>query len=228
LRNRTPITLTKQVEVTDKTERRRAGAIECDEMLFERLRGVRRKLADQRDVPAYVIFSDESLREMARAYPMSAAEFRRIPGVGEQKLKDFSEPFLGEIKNYLGLNPRKIFTGNVDLTARCARINDSQAETLRRFQRGESVDQIARARGFVPSTIYGHLLAAIEYGEVLERDRFFTPEQDKEIGPAFRQVTDGKLVDVSGLLGGKYEMGQLRIFRAFARRPRGRALNSTA
>jgi uncharacterized protein YpbB len=138
------------------------------------------------------------------------------------------EPFLGEIKNYLGLNPRKTFTGNVDLPARRARINDSQAETLRRFQRGESVDQIARARGFVPTTIYEHLLAAIEYGKVLERDRFFTPEQEKEIAAGFRQITDGKLADVSALLGGKYDMGQLRIFRAFARRPRGHALNSTA
>ncbi len=228
LRNRTPITLTKQVEVIDKTERRRYGAIECDEVLFERLRVVRRKLADERNIPAYVIFSDASLRELARAYPMTAAEFRRIPGVGEQKLKDFLEPFLGEIKNYLALNPRKIFAGNVDIPARCACINDSQAETLRRFQRGESVDQISRARGFVPSTIYGHLLAAIECGKVLERDRFFTPEQEKEIGAAFRQVTDGKLVDVSALLGGKYDMGQLRIFRAFAARPRGPALNSTA
>lgn len=228
LRNRTPITLTKQIEVTDKTERRRPGEIECDEVLFERLRVVRRKLADERDVPAYVIFSDVSLREMARAYPMTAAEFRRIPGVGEQKLKDFLEPFLGEIKNYLGHNPKKTFTGNIDLPARRGRINDSQAETLRSFQRGESVDQIARARGFVPSTIYGHLLAAIEYGKVLERDRFFTPEQEKEIAAAFRQVTDGKLVDVSALLGGKYDMGRLRIFRALAGRPRGHALNSTA
>src|SRR5258707_11185714 len=148
LRNRTPITLTKQVEVTDKTERRRPGAIECDEVLFERLRVVRRKLADERNVPAYVIFSDVSLRELARAYPKTAAEFRGIPGVGEQKLKDFVEPFLGEIKNYLGLNPRKTFTGNVDLPARRARINDSEAETLRRFLNGQSVDEISRARGF--------------------------------------------------------------------------------
>ncbi len=216
LRNRTPITLTKQVEVTDKTERRRPGAIECDEVLFERLRVVRRKLADERNVPAYVIFSDVSLRELARAYPMTAAEFRRIPGVGEQKLKDFVEPFLGEIKNYLGLNPRKTFTGNVDLPARRARINDSQAETLRRFLNGQSVDEISRARGFVCSTIYGHLVAAIERGEPLARDRFFTTAQQDEIAGAFRQTTNGNLGDVNALLAGKYDFGQLRVFRALA------------
>ncbi len=99
LRHRTPITLTKQIEVVARDEKARAGAIECDEVLFERLRGLRRKLADERNVPAYVIFSDVSLREMARNYPTTATEFRRIPGVGEQKLKDFAEAFLGEIKN---------------------------------------------------------------------------------------------------------------------------------
>src|SRR5436189_1634753 len=105
LRHRTSIILTKQIEVVTRDQKARAGAIECDEVLFERLRGLRRKLADERNVPAYVIFSDVSLREMAKLYPTTATEFRRIPGVGEQKLKDFAERFLGEIKNYLAANP---------------------------------------------------------------------------------------------------------------------------
>jgi ATP-dependent DNA helicase RecQ len=110
LRSRTPITLTKQIDVAAKKEKPRAGAIECDELLFDQLRALRRKLADERDVPAYVIFSDVSLREMARNYPTTASEFRRIPGVGEQKLKDFSQPFLSEIKTYLATNPRRTFS----------------------------------------------------------------------------------------------------------------------
>jgi ATP-dependent DNA helicase RecQ len=65
-------------------------------------------------VPAYVIFSDVSLREMARNYPTTAIEFRRIPGVGEQKLKDFAEAFLSEIKNYLAANSRRTFSGTLD------------------------------------------------------------------------------------------------------------------
>jgi ATP-dependent DNA helicase RecQ len=222
LRHRTPITLTKQIEVVSQSrdQKARVGAIECDEVLFERLRGLRRKLADERNVPAYVIFSDVSLREMARNYPTTATEFRRIPGVGEQKLKDFAEAFLSEIKNYLAANSRRAFSSALDplRPPRRSRLNDSQTETLRQFQKGESVDQIARARGFVASTIYGHLLAAIERGKIVERDRFFTLEQEKKIAAAFRQISDGKLVDVSALLDNKYDIGLLRIFRAFAAR----------
>jgi ATP-dependent DNA helicase RecQ len=222
LRQRTPITLTKQIEIADKPKKARAGAIECDEPLFDRLRVLRRKLADERDVPAYVIFSDVSLREMARSYPATAREFRRIPGVGEQKFKDFAGPFLSEIKDYLANNSRRTFSDNADRLFPQHRpgLNDSQAETLRRFCKGESVDEISRARGFVRSTIYGHLLAAIERGKLApqSRDRFFTSAQEKEIAAAFRQVIDGTLTDISALLGGKYDIGALRVFRAFAAR----------
>ena len=104
LRKRTSIVLTKQIEIAEKETRRKPGAIECDEVLFKRLRALRRQLADQRGVPAYIIFSDVSLRQMARNYPTNSSEFRRVPGVGQQKLKDFADPFLNEIKDHLASN----------------------------------------------------------------------------------------------------------------------------
>jgi ATP-dependent DNA helicase RecQ len=115
LRKRIPIVLTKQIEIAEKATRRKPGAIECDEGLFARLRRLRRKLADERGVPAYIIFSDVSLREMARNYPTNSTAFRRIPGVGEQKLKDFGEAFLSEIRSHLAANPRRTFPEDGDI-----------------------------------------------------------------------------------------------------------------
>src|SRR6266481_2395487 len=86
-----------------------------DETLFERLRALRRRLADERGVPAYIIFSDVSLREMARTYPANSTEFRRISGVGEQKLKDFGDAFLREIKSHLAAHPRRTFSEDGDV-----------------------------------------------------------------------------------------------------------------
>jgi ATP-dependent DNA helicase RecQ len=222
LRHRTPITLTKPIEVVSpsRDEKPRAGAIECDELLFERLRNLRRKLADERNVPAYVIFSDVSLREMARNYPANSAEFRRIPGVGEQKLKDFAKAFLDEIKDYLAANPQRTFSSNRDalLRPRRSRLNDSQRETLRRFRSGESAADISHARGLVRSTIYDHLEAAIKSGETIELNRFFTAAQREEIASAFRKVPHRRLADIRSLLDGNYDFGELRIFRALTAR----------
>src|SRR5437764_15000710 len=102
LRKRTPITLTKPIETPVKKVRiPRARETECDEELFERLRALRRKIADERDVPAYIIFSDATLRQMAQACPQSKSDFAQIAGVGQQKLKEFAEPFLAEIGEHL-------------------------------------------------------------------------------------------------------------------------------
>jgi ATP-dependent DNA helicase RecQ len=178
------------------------------------------RFADERDVPAYVIFSDVSLREMARNYPTTAIEFRRIPGVGEQKLRDFAEAFLAEINEYLQSNPRRDFRDPPTTQQRRSSLNDSESETLRRFRLGESVDEIARARGLVPHTIYTHLVAAIGCGQIgpQSKNRFFTAEEEKEIAAALWQISDGRLTDVNALLGGRYDMGQLRVFRLFRAR----------
>ncbi len=218
LRSRTSITLTKQVEKAPARAKPRAGEIECDEALFAQLRDVRRALADARNVPAYVIFSDVALREMARSYPATPAEFRRIPGVGEQKLKDFAEPFLAAIAEYLQTNPRQSFLAPNELAPRRVRLNESEAETLRRFQAGESIDEIARGRGFVRNTILGHLALAVESGAPLKEEQFFDPAQREEIGAAFARTGARNLTGLRDALAGKYEIGELRIFRALATR----------
>jgi ATP-dependent DNA helicase RecQ len=100
LRSRSTVQLTKLRAIAE-TKLPRTGEIPCDETLFERLRVLRRRLADERDVPAYVIFSDATLREMARHYPQTIEQFGRISGVGRRKQEQFAEVFLGEISEHL-------------------------------------------------------------------------------------------------------------------------------
>ncbi len=217
LRQRTSITLTKPIDVPTKTKTKgRAGEIECDEALFDELRGVRKTLADERNVPAYVIFSDVALREMARSYPTTPADFRRIPGVGEQKLRDFAEPFLSAISRYLETNERKTFgeSAATPAPARRKSLNDSESETLRRFRSGASIDEIARERGFVRGTICTHLAAAVESGAPLKWEQLFTPEQREEIAAAFRAVGPRNFTGAREMLGGKYDGNELRLYRA--------------
>jgi ATP-dependent DNA helicase RecQ len=100
LRERRPITLSKPMQKAESAVRGHRGEIECDEILFDRLRKVRRQLADERDVPAYVIFSDVTLRVMARNMPQDDASLRNVSGVGTRKLEEFGEYFLEAICEY--------------------------------------------------------------------------------------------------------------------------------
>lgn len=77
-----------------------AGAVEYDETLFDALRALRKSLADERDMPAYIIFPDTTLRAMAREMPRTASELRRIAGVGDKKLSDYGDVFLAEIARH--------------------------------------------------------------------------------------------------------------------------------
>ena len=112
LRSRTPITLTKPAADAPKSRRvapRREGDIDCDEILFEKLRTLRKLLADERKVPAYIIFGDNTLRALAREYPQSLSDLEGIPGIGEKKRAEFGEVFTATIAAYLKHNSRQSF-----------------------------------------------------------------------------------------------------------------------
>jgi len=225
LKHRKPVTLTKPVAIPE-SKVQRIGEIACDEILFNRLRELRKRLADERDVPAYIVFSDVALRQMARNYPATEREFTRISGVGEKKLREFGDIFLGEIAAYLQTNARQIFADDsfvAPVPAPRSSLGDSARDTVRRFRAGQSVEQIARERGFTASTIYGHLAEAVEHGEPIELDRFFSAEEQQRVAGAFAKLGFGSLGSVFESLDGGCDYGRLRIFRAAANAKTGRA-----
>jgi ATP-dependent DNA helicase RecQ len=109
LKQRRQITLTKPPAIAEKRARTKRGEIACDERLFEVLRRLRKEIADSRNVPAYVIFGDVTLRQMARDYPATEHAFGNITGVGVKKLEEFGAQFIDAVTKYLRENPRQSF-----------------------------------------------------------------------------------------------------------------------
>ncbi|KTF15123.1 DNA helicase RecQ [Pseudoalteromonas sp. H105] len=72
-----------------------------DKKLFAKLRALRKQLADDDDVPPYVVFNDKTLAEMAQLMPTNDSEFLKVSGVGFTKLNKYGSPFLTTIRNYL-------------------------------------------------------------------------------------------------------------------------------
>ncbi|MDB6068793.1 MAG: ATP-dependent helicase RecQ [Pedosphaera sp.] len=216
LSSRQQVTLTRPVTAPESSIHR-AGEISCDELLFEKLRQLRKQLADERDVPAYIVFSDVALRQMARNYPASERDFTRISGVGEKKLREFGSAFLAEIAAHLGTNPRQIFADD-SFSAPAAsakpRMSDTIRSTLQEFLAGKNVEQIARQRGLTTGTIYGHLATAIEAGERVNVDQLLTMEQQCKIEAAFAQLGQANLTGVKEFLGDGFDHGQIRVYRA--------------
>ncbi len=106
LRERQTVILTRSVGAPARGTQR-ASEVLYDEVLFNRLRQLRKALADERDVPAYVVFSDVALRQMARDYPADEREFARISGVGNKKLWEFGSVFLAAIAAHVVNHQRR-------------------------------------------------------------------------------------------------------------------------
>ena len=85
--------------------RARKAAVRPDHMqanpeLFDDLRVLRKRIADERNVPPYVIFHDRTLQEMAGRLPTSIDELMRLPGIGTAKASSFGDEFLETIRSY--------------------------------------------------------------------------------------------------------------------------------
>lgn len=87
----------------------KATSEECDEILLAKLKALRKRLADERKVPAYVIFGDATLRQLAREYPEKPEQMQGIFGMGEKKRAEFGERFASEIATYLTQHSRMVF-----------------------------------------------------------------------------------------------------------------------
>ncbi len=95
----------KREEAKTKHRRKQVGDLGVsDRALFERLRVIRKKFAEEQEVPPFVIFSDKTLHEMCRHFPKTEPEMQQITGVGNVKLERYGREFIAEIRAYIESN----------------------------------------------------------------------------------------------------------------------------
>jgi ATP-dependent DNA helicase RecQ len=218
LRARRSVTLTHPPPEPDRKRERRIGDIACDEVLFGVLRKLRKEIADARDVPAYIVFSDVSLRVMAREYPTTKHAFARITGVGTKKLEEFGAQFMDAIQEYLRKNPRQVFAESLrPLSGPSPRAvaKDTSRESWDLFVAGKSPEEIAHLRRINVRTVEQHLAEMIATGKTCDPRRFYTADEQARMEAGFAVHGIERLGPVKESLGETITYGQLHICRAF-------------
>lgn len=81
-----------------------AESLDYPEALYEQMRSLRKQIADEKAVPAYVVFSDATLRHMAHLQPQNKQDFLAVSGVGNVKLERYGSQFMDLVKDYLSQN----------------------------------------------------------------------------------------------------------------------------
>ena len=193
-----------------------------DKRLFEELRALRRRLADERNLPPYVVFGDTSLRHMATVYPRTLEEFARVRGVGTARLQDYGRQFIDVVNAYAsthGLPEGSTAAGTGQRAERLqrgpSRTHEATAELL---GRGLSVTEIARERGLAETTVIGHLERLADLGETVDLARVL-PESRmlSEIERAFSACGSFQLKPVWESLGSRVSYDELRLVRLHLR-----------
>ena len=206
--------LWRKTEWTDAEEGLGKPPIDYDRGLFESLQEPRRMLAEARNVPPYVVFGDASLQEMAYFVPMSKESFARITGVGEVKLEQYADIFLGYIRAYAknyGLAEKR--RPPTDPTRPQAAPGSSSMQTLDLFRQGLSPAEIAARRGLTLGTIVGHLERLAASGESIDIRPLIDQNRFHRILQEFERAETPWLSEVKNALGDDYSYEEIRLVR---------------
>lgn len=188
---------------------------DIDEELFEQLRTLRKRLADEQQIPPYLIFPDTSLQDMAKFFPQTKESFGKVKGVGDLKLKVYGDAFITEIKNYCaekGLE-EKHQVSNIIKQSKTKGKNLTTLKTLELFNQGLSVKAIAQERKMTEGTIFKHLEDLYEQEEQIDIDQVISKDKQKEIKKVFKKIGYERLSPVKDELGNDYSFDELRFMR---------------
>jgi ATP-dependent DNA helicase RecQ len=190
-----------------------------DHELFDALRGLRKELAEQRKVPPYVIFSDATLRELARMRPSSLERMRSVYGVGATKLADFGGRFLHLIDRQC--QSRGLSRDNAASVPRppeasrsSSRLNPQRDLAFQLFRQGVAIDEIAKRTERGRSTVCEYLDEYICEERPASVTAWVSDELYRRIAAAARQVGTDRLKPIYLALGEMVSYDDIRIVRA--------------
>jgi ATP-dependent DNA helicase RecQ len=185
-----------------------------DRGLFDALRQMRSERATQQKVPAYVVFGDAALRDMARLRPSTLDKFRSVKGVGEKKLTDYGQDFIEAINKYcqqqqLSQDVAPILTAQRP-PARTS-VNASSVAAFAFFRQGASIKDVAERMNRAHSTVAGYLSDFLKHDKIVDPSPWVRPDVAQRIEQAIQQVGGQRLQPIHEHLGGEIDYGEIRI-----------------
>ena len=137
-----------------------------DELIYERFKRLRKEIALSHEVPAYVIFGDKSLKELASKLPTTKEEMLRINGVGEVKFEKYGEMFFA-----LCLSIKEEFEQQLEQKVPLKKLTKTYLDTFELLEESKSVEEIAQIRDLGLSTIISHINVLCEHQKISPQKR---------------------------------------------------------
>ncbi len=141
----------------NSTEEKVEKNLEVNEEIFDKFKDLRKKIALQTKVPAYIIFDDKALKQMANTLPLNEEEFLKINGVGQIKLQKYGSDFLTLCKQIKD-----------EYQIPNSTLSKTHLETLKFLNDGNTIAQITKIRDLQENTIISHVSLLCEHKRINE------------------------------------------------------------
>ncbi|EJR49209.1 MULTISPECIES: DNA helicase RecQ [Bacillus cereus group] len=198
-----------------RKERVETRQIVQDHPLFEVLREVRKEIAQGEGVPPFVIFSDQTLKDMCAKMPQSNSELLTVKGIGEHKLVKYGSHFLQAVQHFIEENPNYAETIKTEVVTERKKSGKASAnshlETYEMYKQGINLDEIAKERGLSRQTIENHLIRCFEDGMEVDWNSFVPAEYEQLIETAV-QNADGGLKSIKEQLPNEVSYFMIRAY----------------
>ncbi|KMQ00581.1 DNA helicase RecQ [Bacillus thuringiensis] len=198
-----------------RKERVETRQIVQDHPLFEVLREVRKEIAQGEGVPPFVIFSDQTLKDMCAKMPQSDSELLTVKGIGEHKLVKYGSHFLQAVQHFIEENPNYAETIKTEVVSERKKSGKASAnshlETYEMYKQGIDLDEIAKERGLSRQTIENHLIRCFEDGMEVDWNSFVPAEYEQLIETAV-QNADGGLKSIKEKLPNEVSYFMIRAY----------------
>ncbi|WP_156488413.1 DNA helicase RecQ [Fictibacillus phosphorivorans] len=185
--------------------------VAVDDPLFEELRNVRKVIAEQENVPPFVIFADTALKDMCVKLPETRDEFLNVTGVGKSKLEKYGERFISAISDYLAENPDRRKNAGEKVPAKKA-TPDSHLETYTFYKEGKSIEEIADQRKLAVSTVENHFVQCMQEGMAIQTEDLIPDEYVSEIEQAVQQAGGEKLKPIKEMLPEEVSYFMIKVY----------------
>jgi ATP-dependent DNA helicase RecQ len=197
----------------DETVEGQGGAL--DPTLFAMLKDLRKKVAKQKGVPAYAVFQEGSLEQMATVYPVSLEELQQVQGVGAGKARKFGKEFVELIKRHCEEND---IERPEDLRVRTvAKKSAVKVKIIQSIDRQVALDDIANAQGLEFEELLDEVEAIVYSGTKLNIDYFLEEVMDDDhvddIYDYFSESDTDDLATAMEELGDDYSEDEVRLVR---------------
>lgn len=167
--------------------------------LFEKLKQWRFELAQIEKIPPYIILSDSTLKELVNLLPTELQSLKQVKGFGAFKITEYGDQVIEIIKKYVKENN---LSGNIKALNRQNKKDElaSHQISYNLYQQGFTIEEIAKQRGLVVSTIGGHLVQSAAEGEKLDWDELIDPQDEELILDAIKELGAEKLSPLKEVL----------------------------